>query len=86
MGVTKVANRRFRARYSEHGIRYNVGTYNTYREAEEAIKSHKARGNQDYTEIPIQNFQHRPAKPTLKERVKSKWQSVRESLEKRNLL
>lgn len=86
MGVTQVGNRKFRARYSEHGIRYNVGTFSTYQEAEEAIKGHKARGNQDYLETPVEAFKHSPAKPTLKERVKSKWQSVRESLEKRNLL
>ncbi len=87
MGVTKLDNRRFRARYSENGIRYNVGTFNTHREAEEAIAGHKARGNQDYIETPeTPAFSNKPMKPTLTERVCSKWQSIKGSLEKRNLL
>lgn len=63
------------------------GTFSTHREAVDAIESHKARGNQDFLETPeVPVFSNKPIKPTFTERVRSKWQSIKGSLEKRNLL
>lgn len=100
MGVTRLGNRRFRARYSLHGKRYNVGTFKTKKEAHSALGEHYwnnpelMRGYQDHSgsTISIGEDHGKRAgdkivlKKPLKERVKAKWQSVRESLEKRNLL
>ena len=90
MGVTRLGNRRFRARYSLNGKRYNVGTFKTRKEAQAALGAHYWDNPEmlkdSYLEAPVENFKHNPAKPTLKERVKAKWQSVRESLEKRSLI
>lgn len=99
MGVTRLGNRRFRARYSLHGKRYNVGTFKTKKEAHSALGEHywnnpnlmgleDGKGNiisigEDHGKRAGDKI---ALKKPLKERVKAKWQSVRESLEKRNLL
>ena len=40
MGVTKVGNRKYRARYSANGVRYSVGTFNTKKAANDALADH----------------------------------------------
>ena len=98
MGVTKVGHRKYRARYSLHGKRYNVGTFKTKKEASLALGEHywnndnlmALEDNGKYiplaTDPKVVNNSIRIAKPTFKERVISKWQSFRKSLEERNLI
>lgn len=87
MGVTKVGDQKYRARYSENGQRINVGTYPTRKMAEEALEASKRKNGMEYEKTPApEEFAHRPPKPTLKERVVIKWRSIKASLEKRNLI
>lgn len=46
MGITKVGNK-WRARYTINGVRYNVGTFKTKKEAMRAISQHMW-DNNDY--------------------------------------
>ena len=53
MGVTKISENKFRARYSNGGVRYNVGTYGTAKEAKQALEQHKSRNGLKYENIPV---------------------------------
>lgn len=41
MGVTKVGEKKYRARYTKFGVRHNVGTFETKKEAEEKLAVHR---------------------------------------------
>ena len=73
MGVTRTGNRRFRARYSVNGVRYNVGTFKSQKAAHEAMAKHMW-DNKHYPgflEIKPEPAKYNPSKPTLIERLKN---------------
>lgn len=90
MGVTKLGNRKFRARYSLNGKRYNVGTFKTAKEAHAAIGEHYWNNPEmmkQYQDTPVDLSKPiKVPKSTLTERVKSWLSSVKRKLEERNLL
>lgn len=74
MGVTRVGKRRFRARYSLNGKRFNVGTFKTAKEAHMALGKHywdNPEMMRGYLPDGASKPKHNPAKPTLIERVKN---------------
>lgn len=87
MGVTKLADRRYRARYSLNGKRFNVGTFKTAKEAHAALGAHYwdnpelMRGYQEHTGPDKKQPQTK-----RKNRLKTLWQNLKKNLEKRNLL
>lgn len=93
MGVTQISPDRFRARYTEKGVRHNVGTFASRKEAEDEIARHKFRSGMDYEETPIKERgvalkpgTLRVAKPTLTERLKAWLSNLKKSLERKNLI
>lgn len=89
MGVTKTGNRTFRARYSINGVRYNVGTFKTAKEAHAALGKHywdNPAMMKQYVDVPAGDTKYNPSKPRLTERVKTIWGHLRKSLENKGLL
>lgn len=84
MGVTKQANGKYRARYTLHGERYNVGVFDTELKAKRALSKH--RKDNDFTaiwseknalggfeDIPVRkNRKFTVRKPSLIDKIKVK--------------
>lgn len=99
MGITKTG-KKYRARYTTEGVRYNVGTFNTQEEADSALAEHMW-SNPHYPgfitpEAPKYTISSKPSKhktgdkiklkQPITARIKARWQRFQKNLENRNLI